>query len=792
MPSKKDLSERDICTKYITPALRDAGWDIKKQVREEWNFTDGRVVVRGQKHTRAPRKRADYVLFYKSIMLAVIEAKDNKHSVGAGMQQAKEYAEVLDTPFVYSSNGDAFLEYDKTKNEGDIEREISLDNFPSPEKLWQRYRQYKGFTPEQEPILQEENHLDESGMEPRYYQQIAINRTVEAVAKGQDRILLVMATGTGKTYTAFQILWKLWKSKRIKRVLFLADRNILVDQARTGDFRPFGSDIMTKVQNREVDKSYQIYYALYQSLTGNEEYKNIFKQFSEDFFDIVVIDECHRGSAKAESAWREVLTYFNSAIHLGLTATPKETKDTSNIHYFGEPVYTYSLKQGIEDGFLAPYKVVRVSMNVDDGYRPESGKVDKYGNVIEDREYNTKDFDRTLVIDGRTRMVAKRVSQYLKKTDRFAKTIIFCVDTPHAERMRQAMVNENSDLIQQYPKYAVRITGDDDIGKKELYNFTSVKENIPVIATTSKLLTTGVDTKMIKNIVLDAGINSMTEFKQIIGRGTRLREKDGKLYFTIIDFRKVTKLFADPDFDGDPVQIYEPKPDEEDITPPDDQPDDIPGDQPDDDFPEPDIPAPTPETPDDGEITDKPRKYYVDDVPVRVIHERVQYYGADGKLITESLKDYSRKKLREAFASMDDFLLRWSAGERKEVIVDELAAKGVFFEELQKEIGTDLDPFDLVCHIAFDQPALSRKERAEQVRKRNYFTKYGEEARQVLDALLDKYADEGISSLETKDVLKVRPLNDLGTPMEIVRRFGKRSDFEKAISELEEELYRTA
>jgi len=786
MSSKKSFSERDICTKYIVPALQKAGWDVQKQIREEWSFTDGRVIVRGQKHTRAKPKRADFVLFYKSTMLAVIEAKDNNHSIGAGMQQAKEYAEVLDTHFVYSTNGDAFLEFDKTKSKGDVETELSLDNFPSPEDLWRRYCTYKGISKEQEPIIKEENHLDETEMEPRYYQQVAINRTVEAVAKGQDRILLVMATGTGKTYTAFQILWKLWKSKRVKRVLFLADRNVLVDQARTGDFRPFGSDIMTKVQNREVDKAYQIYYALYQSLTGNEEYKNIFKHFSPDFFDIVVIDECHRGSAKAESAWREVLTYFNNAIHLGLTATPKETKDTSNIHYFGEPIYTYSLKQGIEDGFLAPYKVIRVSLNVDEGYRPEAGKADKYGNLIEDREYNTKDFDRSLVIDNRTRLVAKRVSQYLKKTDRFAKTIIFCVDTEHAERMRQAIVNENSDLIQQYPKYAVRITGDDEIGKQELYNFTSVKEKVPVVATTSKLLTTGVDTKMVKIIVLESSIQSMTEFKQIIGRGTRLREKEGKLFFTIIDFRKVTKLFADPKFDGDPIKIYE----DEKFPPPDDDNEnsDENSGETGDEFPEPPgTPEPT------GVGTPEPtRKYYVNDVAVRVINERVQYYGADGKLITESLKDYSRKKLLDEFESLDDFLLRWSASERKEVIIDELAEKGVFFEELEKEVGKGTDPFDLICHIAFDQPPLTRKERAEMVRKRNYFTKYGDEARQVLNVLLDKYGDEGIASLENNSVLKVRPLSDMGTPLEIVKKFGKKPDFEKAITELEQELYRRA
>ena len=788
MSSKKALSEQDICTKFITPALRKAGWDIQRQIRQEWSFTDGRIIVRGQKYARGKRKRADYVLFYRSRMLAIIEAKDNNHSIGSGMQQAKEYAEILDVPFVYSSNGDAFLEFDKTKSQGTVEQELGLDSFPSPEVLWTRYCQYKNITLEQQVILQEENHKDESGQTPRYYQQIAIDRTIEAVAKGENRILLVMATGTGKTYTAFQILWRLWKAKKVQRVLFLADRNVLVDQAKSGDFRPFGGDIMTKVQQRQVDKAYQVYFALYQSLTGTEESKNIFRDFSPDFFDIVVIDECHRGSAKAESAWREVLTYFDKAIHLGLTATPKETRDTSNISYFGEPVYTYSLKQGIDDGFLAPYKVVRITLDVDEGYRPEKGKVDKYGNLVEDRIYNQRDFDRNMVIDARTQRVAKKVSQYLKQTDRFSKTIVFCVDTDHAERMRQALVNENSDLLEEHPKYVVRITGDDEIGKQELYNFTSVVEITPVIATTSKLLTTGVDTKMVKLIVLDASIQSMTEFKQIVGRGTRLREKEGKVFFTIMDFRQATNLFADPDFDGDPVVVYVPE-DEENPVPPEEA-EENPQEE---GEPEPTggfkLPVGEGEEEEDG---DRPRKYFINDVPVLIINERVQYFGADGKLITESLKDYSRKKLREEYESLENFLLRWSESEKKEAIINELAEKGIFFEELQQEVGKDVDAFDLICHIAFDQPALTRKERAENVKKRNYFTRYGQEAREVLEALLSKYADEGLASIESASVVKVKPLNEIGTPMEIVRRFGKKKDFEQAILSLEEELYKGA
>lgn len=779
---KKNLSERDICTQYITPAIVQAGWDIKKQVREEVSFTDGRIIVRGQQHTRGQRKRADYILYYKpNIPIAIIEAKDNQHSVGSGIQQALDYSIILDIPFVFSSNGDGFIFHDKTKTRGYLETEITLDNFPSPSELWTRYKEFKGIKEEEvAEIISQDYHQDERGLIPRYYQQVAVNRTVEAIAKGQNRVLLVMATGTGKTYTAFQIIYRLWKAGAKKRILYLADRNVLISQAKNGDFKGFGQDIMTIVKHRKVDKSYQIYFALYQGLTGTEDLSNVYKEFSPDFFDMIVIDECHRGSASEVSAWRAILSYFNKATHLGMTATPKETRDISNISYFGEPVYLYSLKQGIEDGFLAPYKVIRIAMNVDEGYRPEYGKTDKFGVPIEDRVYNLKDFDRSLVIDDRTKKVARKISEYLKKVDRFGKTIVFCVDTEHAERMRSALVNESSDMVQQHPNYVVRITGDDEIGQKEIDNFIDVEERFPVIATTSKLLTTGVDTKMVKLVVLDANIGSMTEFKQIIGRGTRIREEEGKVFFSIMDFRKATNLFADPDFDGPPIQIYEPGPDEDPVPP--DEPIDG-GDNP--------SPPPRPTLPpidEDQEVS----KYYVNDVPVSVVNERVQYYGPDGKLITESLIDYTRKNIRNQFSTLDAFLAQWNKTEKKLVIIDELAENGVLWEALREETKKDLDPFDLVCHIAFDQPPLTRKERAMEVRKRNYFGKYGEEARKVLEALLDKYENEGIVSIESNEVLRVQPLNEIGTPVQIVKTFGKKEDFEKALQELENEIYNVA
>ncbi len=788
--NKKSLSERDICSKFITPALIAAGWDLKRQIREELSFTDGRVIVQGKLHTRGTRKRADYILYYKKdIPIAIIEAKDNKKSLGDGMQQGLDYADILQLPFVFSSNGDAFLFHDKTDPDN-LETELSLDDFPSPEVLWRKYLHYNGLeSPERREIVEYDYHTDDSGMSPRYYQANAVNRTVEAIAKGQERILLVMATGTGKTYTAFNIIWRLWKPGIKKRILFLADRNALLNQTKNGDFSPFGNDIMHIIKNRKIDKSYQIYFALYQGLTSNDDAKNAYKEFSRDFFDLVVIDECHRGSASEASAWREVLDYFSSATQIGLTATPKETKDVSNISYFGEPVYTYSLKQGIDDGFLAPYKVIRINTTVDDGWRPTSGLIDKYGNEVADRIYNTKDYDRNLIIDERTQLIARKISEYLKATDRFAKTIVFCVDIDHANRMRTALINENADLVAQHRNYIVKITGDDEYGKQELDNFTDVEERFPVIATTSKMLTTGIDTKMVKLIVLEAGIGSMTEFKQIIGRGTRIREAEGKLYFTIMDFRKATNLFADPDFDGDPVQIYEPAPDEDPVPP-----DTVEEQEGDDTTGQPSDPPEGSEKPniDLDEGKEKPKKYYINQIQVRVANERVQYYGADGKLITESLKDYTRKNIDKAFSSLDEFLQKWSSSEKKELLFAELAEQGILLEALREEVGKDMDAFDLICHIAFDQPALTRKERADQVRKRNYFAKYSEKAQEVINRLLDKYETEGVTSLEAGSVLKVQPLNEMGSPVELVRAFGKKKDFEKAIEELESELYKMA
>lgn len=799
---KKSLSERDICTKFITPALRTAGW-LLHQFREEVKLTDGRVMVRGQIAARIKNpdikggpKRADYVLYaYPNVPIAVIEAKQNKYSVGHGMQQALVYAEMLDAPFAISSNGDGFLLHDRTGLAQITERELSLDQFPRWEELWQLYQQWKGLA-QGEPLklVEQPYFIDAGGKEPRYYQRVAINRAIEAVAKGQQRILLVMATGTGKTYTAFQIIWRLWKAKKKQRILFLADRNILVDQTMQQDFAPFG-EVMHKITNREVRKNYEIYLALYQAVTGQEEWKQIYRQFPMDFFDLIVVDECHRGSAADDSAWREVLDYFSNATHLGLTATPRETKEISNITYFGEPIYTYSLKQGIEDGFLAPYKVIRIVTDADAlGYTPEKGKRDKHGQLIEQRQYNTKDFDRDLVLGKRTDLVARRVWEYLKATDPMAKTIVFCDDQDHAERMRQALV-KIIPAAASNRRYVMRITGDDTEGKAQLSYFIDNDEPNPVIATTSKLLTTGVDAKTCKLIVLDQTINSMTEFKQIIGRGTRIREDYQKLYFTIMDFKGATRLFADQKFDGDPVIIYEPKPTDS-IVPPE-----------------------TTETtssigageaafyPLPSEVTtgsdasaqtsgEGRAKYYVDDVNVRTAIERSQYLDADGKLISEDyrvyLKGEIKKSLRTQFGSLTDFLRRWSQAERKQAIVDELKDQGIPIEALQQAVpnSADLDMFDLIAHIAFDQQPLTRKERANAVKKRNYFAKYGDQAREVLEALLDKYADHGITDLEDSKVLELPPLDKYGTKSQIRRGiFGGAQEYSKAITQLERALY---
>lgn len=789
---KKSLSERDICTKFITPAIVEAGWDRNTQIREEVSFTAGKVIVRGKLVSRGKQKRADYILYYKNnIPIAIIEAKDNKHSVSAGIQQGIDYAETLDIPFVFSSNGDAFLFHDRTVDLGKKEIELPLNKFPSPQELWDKYKQYKQIEDtEIETIYTQNYHVDASGKEPRYYQRIAINRAVEAIAKGQDRTLLVMATGTGKTYTAFQIIWRLWKARKKKRILFLADRNILIDQTKAQDFAPFG-DKMTKITKRQIDKSYEIYLALYQGLTGSDEDKDAYKQFSPDFFDLVVIDECHRGSAKEDSAWREVLDYFSSATHLGLTATPKETKDVSNIEYFGEPIYIYSLKQGIEDGFLAPYKVIRPLINIDlDGLKLPQGTIDKYGNEIPDEEFNTKDFDKKIVVDERTELVAKRITEYLKKNNRFDKTIVFCVDIDHANRMRQALVNENADMVAQNSKYVMKITGDDNEGKMELDNFINPEEPYPVIATTSKLMTTGVDAKTCKLIVLESNINSMTEFKQIIGRGTRLRPEFGKYYFTIMDFRGVTRLFEDKEFDGEPVQIKDVKETEE--MPAEEQTkeeivdiiDEISKEETVVDIP-PNIDLTDIETP--------TRKFYVNGIEVVQVGERVQYYGKDGKLITESLVDYTKKNLKEQFATMNDFIKKWSEADKKSAIIEELEEQGILFEELREEVkqktGKDLSIFDLICHVTFDMPPLSRKERAEKVKKRNYFGKYSEKARAILNALIDKFADEGIMEIENRSILSFQPFDKFGTPVEIIKEFGGKDKYEEAIRELEKELF---
>lgn len=798
---KKMLSERDICTKFITPSIINAGWE-QRQLREEVSITHGRIMVRGKLASRITNpgakggpKRADYVIYATpDIPIAVVEAKVNKYPVGHGMQQALVYAEMLDVPFAFSSNGDGFLMHDRTGIMDETEKEIGLEEFPKPDTLWSLFEVWKGIQSQPgKSLIEQPYHSDGSGKTPRYYQRVAINRTIEAVVKGQRRILLVMATGTGKTYTAFQIIWRLWKGKRKKRILFLADRNILVDQTMQQDFSPFGED-MHKITNRTVKKNYEIYLSLYQAVTGSEEEKQIFKAFPRGFFDLVVIDECHRGSAREDSAWREILEYFDSATHLGLTATPKETKEISNITYFGDPIYTYSLKQGIEDGFLAPYKVVRIVSDMDAaGYIPEKGKTDRYGHEVEQRQYNTQDFDRNLVLTKRTKLVAAKVWEYLKNTDPKSKTIIFCADQPHAERMRQEMVKLIPEAASNR-RYVVRITGDDNEGKAQLSYFIDNDEPYPVIATTSKLMTTGVDAKTCKLVVLDQTINSMTEFKQIIGRGTRLREDYQKLYFTIMDFKGATRLFADPDFDGDPVVIYEPKADEPVVPPEADEAGE--SESPDQGDATPTYPDPNDDQDDGGEIREKPPKYYIDDVNVRTAVERSQYLDADGKLITEDYRVFLRadikRALKEQYHTLHDFLSRWNQSERKKAVIDELETLGVPIDVLRQAVpkSDGLDVFDLVSHIAFDQKPLTRKERADNVKKRNYFGKYGDQARIVLENLLEKYANNGIADIEDPKVLELPPFDKMGSKTHIRRGiFGGPDRYAAAVTELEKALY---
>ncbi|EFC7374175.1 TPA: EcoAI/FtnUII family type I restriction enzme subunit R [Escherichia coli] len=796
-----NLTEADIITKCVMPAILNAGWDNTTQIRQEVKLRDGKVIVRGKVAARRTVKSADIVLYHKpGIPLAVIEAKANKHEIGKGMQQGIEYARLLDVPFVFATNGDGFIFRDATAAEGEcLEKQITLDDFPSPAELWQKFCLWKGYTQAQLPVITQDYYDDGSGKSPRYYQLQAINKTIEAVSNGQNRVLLVMATGTGKTYTAFQIIWRLWKSKNKKRILFLADRNILVDQTKNNDFQPFGT-AMTKVSGRTIDPAYEIHLALYQAITGPEEDQKAFKQVAPDFFDLIVIDECHRGSASEDSAWREILDYFSSATQIGLTATPKETHEVSSTDYFGDPVYVYSLKEGIEDGFLAPYKVVRVDIDVDlQGWRPTKGQTDLNGEVIDDRIYNQKDFDRTMVIDERTELVARTITDYLKRTNPMDKTIVFCNDIDHAERMRRALVNLNPEQVKKNDKYIMKITGDDEIGKAQLDNFINPKKPYPVIATTSELMTTGVDAKTCKLVVLDQNIQSMTKFKQIIGRGTRIDERYGKLWFTILDFKKATELFADERFDGIPEKVMDTTP--EDIA------------DPESDFEEKleeisehdeeqvtgvdEPPAPPYQVTDTDDVGPLPeedekkiRKFHINGVAVGVIAQRVQYYDADGKLVTESFKDYTRKTLLKEYASLDDFTRKWQDADRKEAIIHELEQQGIIWEVLAEEVGKDLDPFDMLCHVVYGQPPLTRKERAENVRKRNYFTKYSEAAQAVLDNLLDKYADAGVQEIESIQVLKLKPFDSMGTLPEIIKTgFGDRNGYNQALSELENEIY---
>lgn len=808
---KRSLTERDICTKFILPAVKRAGWDEMVQVREEVYFTKGRIIVRGKLVTRGKAKKADFVLYYKpNIPIALIEAKDNNHSVGDGMQQALDYAATLDVPFVFSSNGDGFVFHDRTGASTTKEANLGLDAFPSPADLWARYRAWKGLDAEAEQIVLQDYFDDGSGKAPRYYQVNAVNAAIEAIAKGRDRVLLVMATGTGKTYTAFQIIWRLWKAGRKKRILFLADRNVLIDQTMVNDFRPFGAAMAKLSTNsktierqngttvdltlaldkkRRIDTAFEVYLGLYQAITGPEEQQKLYREFSPGFFDLIVIDECHRGSAAEDSAWREILTHFSGATQIGLTATPKETEYVSNIDYFGEPVFTYSLRQGINDGFLAPYKVIKVHIDRDvEGYRPELGQLDRDGEEVEDRIYNAKDFDRTLVLDDRTVLTAKKITEFLKESgDRFQKTIVFCVDEEHAARMRQALVNENADLVGENQRYVMRITGSDKEGQEQLGNFIDPESKYPVLVTTSRLLSTGVDAQTCRLIALDRAVGSMTEFKQIVGRGTRVHEDSKKFYFTLIDFRGATSHFADPDFDGDPVQIYEPG-EGDPISPPDETPEGF---------------GETSQSPyepgDDETIVDQPglplppgggqRKIYVDGVGATIIAERVEYLDEQGKLVTETLRDFTKTALRKRFASLDDFLRRWKAAERKQAIIEELEAEGLALDAVADELGKNLDPFDLICHVAFDKKPLTRRERAENVTKRDVFTKYGPQARAVLDALLEKYRDEGVLNLDDANVLKVTPFTAMGSVVQLIKAFGGKEGFEKAVHELQDALY---
>lgn len=766
--TKKQMSEEDIKRQYITPAI-ESKWNPKK-ITMETKITDGKINLRGNMVAREKPKRADYLLYLNANNpIAVVEAKDNKHSISYGLQQAMTYAQMLDLPFAYSSNGDGFIEHDFLTGK---ERQFALDEFPTEDELVGRYKQEAELTTVQEKVIDQPYYTSADTFPPRYYQRIAINRTLDAIARGQNRLLLVMATGTGKTYTAFQIVYRLLKSGMKQKVLYLADRNILVDQSILQDFKPLDK-VIHKINVAKDDKStitsYEVYFSLYQQLVGDNDKEHFRDLFTPDFFDLIIVDECHRGSAKEESRWRKILEYFNSATQIGMTATPKETKYVSNIHYFGDPIYTYSLKDGIEDGFLAPFKVINITTDIGEGWRPYKGQRDINGNEIEDRIYTNSDFDYNIVIQDRIHQVAAEITRYLKSTDRMAKTIVFCATEDAAERMRIELVNLNSDMVKKNPDYVVRITGSDDYGKSKLDYFISVSEPYPVIATTSKLLSTGVDCKMTKLIVLDEMIGSMTEFKQIIGRGTRLREKEGKTHFTVMDFRNVSRLFVDPDWDG-PVTI-------------------------DGGF------DPDRKHGSGGQGGDKPNTGLIDPPPmpivdkdgcrVEIIHKTVAVYDTNGKLLRqESIVDYTKENIRGQYASLDNFIREWSKEEKKATIKEMLLEKGINLEMMKADQNmADVDDFDFICHVAFDKKPLTRKERANNVKKRDFLSKYSGVAREVLEALLDKYMNTGIYEIEKTEVLKLDPFMKMGKPSKIAGYFGGKAGYQQAVKELENEIY---
>ena len=771
------LSEEDIKLRYITPAIMEKGWSVKDITMEtKVKLTDGKINLRGNLVARGKAKYADYMLYYnKANPIAIVEAKDANHSVSFGMQQAKEYCEMMDVPFAFSSNGFGFQEYDFLTGK---ERTLSMADFPSKEELYKRFQEESnaggGLNADELKVINQPYCTGQDIYPPRYYQRNAVNRTVDAVARGEKRMLLVMATGTGKTYTAFQIVYRLLKAGLIKKVLYLADRNVLVDQSIEQDFKPLTNTIhkVSYQQDKNAKATaHEIYFSLYQQLigeNGKQQYKELFKP---EFFDMVIVDECHRGSAKDDSNWREILEYFSDAVQLGMTATPKETRYQSNISYFNEPLYTYSLKEGIDDGFLAPFKVINITTNIGDEWRPTRGQRDIFGNVIEDRIYNNQDYDYNIVMEDRIREVAHEISSYLKSTDPMAKTIVFCADEDHAERMRVALVNENSEMCQKYPDYVVRITGSDAYGQSKLDYFISVSSKTPVIATTSKLLSTGVDCKMVKLIALDQRINSMTEFKQIVGRGTRIREKEGKTHFTIMDFRNITRLFADPDWDG-PLEVDKgyikdtPKTQQK----PQEEPQDDTG----------------------PVVAAEPRPIVArDGCEVEIINKVVSVYDANGKLLrTENITDYTRKNVNDTYANLTDFVNHWNAAERKAEIVDLMRENGIDLQALKEDQGMgDVDDFDFICHIAYGKKPLTRRERAENVKKRDVFHKYGEGARKVLEALLDKYANDGISQLENRKVLSLDPFRQMGSPASIAKLFGGNKQYLEAVKELEHEIY---